>query len=100
MSRPVVLRGLAERDVQDARDWYESKQVGLGVKFTRRLSDTVAVIGKMPELFGVIGPGVRAATIRRFPHIIYYSVYPDRVEVLAVLHGSQDASAWQSRVTT
>ena len=99
MSLPVVLRALADRDLQDARDGYEARHVGLGIKFARRALDTLTAIGQFPELFGVVGHGVRAATIRRFPHVIYYRVLADRVEVLAVLHGSQDATAWQARVT-
>lgn len=85
--------------MQDARDWYERRQAGLGAKFARRTADTIDAVGRLPELFGVVWQDVRAATIRRFPHVIYYRVYPDRVEVLAVLHGSQDASVWQSRDT-
>jgi plasmid stabilization system protein ParE len=41
---------------------------------------------------------VRAARLRKFRHVVYYVAFADRVEVLAVLHGSRDPSAWQSRV--
>lgn len=99
MSLPVVLRRAADRDVQDARDWYEGQQPGLGRRFASRVADVLDLLGRMPELFGEVGYGVRAATVRRFPHVIYYRVHADRIEVIAVLHGHQDPSAWQSRVT-
>jgi hypothetical protein len=40
---------------------------------------------------------VRAVRLRRFPFVVYYVVLADRAEVLAVMHGSRDESAWQSR---
>ena len=33
MKRAVRLMGRAERDVAEARDWYESQSSGLGVRF-------------------------------------------------------------------
>jgi toxin ParE1/3/4 len=41
---------------------------------------------------------VRAARLRKFRHVVYYVAFPDRVEVLAVLHGSRNASEWQARI--
>jgi len=65
--------------------------------FLSRLGESIARIGDMPELSGVIGRNVRAARLRRFTYVVYYRVHKDRVEVLAILHGRRDASAWQSR---
>jgi toxin ParE1/3/4 len=55
-------------------------------------------IEAMPELYGVVWQDVRAARLRKFRYLVYYVVFADRVEVLAVMHASRDASAWQSRV--
>jgi len=52
----------------------------------------------MPEMYSVVWQNVRAARLRRFTYVVYYRVHDDRIEVLAVMHGSRDASAWQSRV--
>lgn len=54
-------------------------------------------IEAMPEMYGVVWQDVRAARLRKFRHVVYYVAFADRVEVLAVLHGSRDASAWKSR---
>ena len=51
----------------------------------------------MPEMYGVVWQDVRAARLKKFRYLVYYVVFADRAEVLAVLHGSRDASAWQSR---
>ncbi|HEX8201483.1 MAG TPA: type II toxin-antitoxin system RelE/ParE family toxin [Isosphaeraceae bacterium] len=52
----------------------------------------------MSQLFAVTWEDVRACRLRRFPYVVYYRVLADRVEVLAVLHGSRESSTWRSRV--
>jgi len=60
-------------------------------------TDTTGASGNLPRC----APGV-AATVsllpRRFPYGIYYRVYADRVEVIAVQHSRRDPADWQSRV--
>jgi plasmid stabilization system protein ParE len=51
----------------------------------------------MPHLYGVIERDIRAARLRKFRHVVYYVVFQDRVEVLAVLHGARDPSVWRGR---
>lgn len=97
MSLPVVLRPEASRDAEEARDYLEGQRAGLGQAFLDRLNDTIGQIGAMPQLFGVVWRNVRAARLRQFTYVVYYRVHDDRVEVLAVMHGSRDRSAWQSR---
>ena len=51
----------------------------------------------MPEMYAAAFRGVRPAKLRRFPYVVYYRVLADRIEVLAVLHGSRDPRIWQGR---
>lgn len=98
MSVPVILRPEAEADIQAAHEDLESSQVGLGRRFTAKVRETLERIEAAPELYGVIWQDARAARLRQFRFVVYYVAFPDRVEVLAVMHGSRDESAWQSRV--
>jgi len=98
MSLPVILRPEAEADIQAIRDDLEQSRVGLGQQFAARLREVLEHIEAMPELYGLVWQDVRAARLKRFRYVVYYLVFSDRVEVLAVMHGSRDASAWQSRV--
>lgn len=97
MSLPVVLRPLAHADVQQIHAELEAQVPGLGDKFLDRLQETLDHIEAMPELYAEVWGMVRAARLRRFRHVAYYVVLADRVEVIAVMHGSRDSSAWQSR---
>jgi plasmid stabilization system protein ParE len=97
MSLPVVLRPEASWDAEEARDYLETQRAGLGQAFLDRLNEALTQIGAMPELYGIVWRNVRAARLRQFTYVVYYRVHDDRVEVLAVMHGSRRASAWQSR---
>jgi toxin ParE1/3/4 len=97
MSLPVILRPEAEADVQAIQDSLEQSRTGLGRQFAARLREVLERIETMPELYGAVWQDVRAARLKQFRYLIYYVVFADRVEVLAVMHGSRDASSWQSR---
>jgi toxin ParE1/3/4 len=97
MSLPVILRPEAEADIQETHDTLEQSQAGLGGQFAARLREVLERIESMPELYGVVWQDVRAARLRKFRYVVYYVVFADRAEVLAVMHGSRDATAWQSR---
>jgi toxin ParE1/3/4 len=97
MSLPVVLRPAASRDAEEARDHLEAQQAGRGQVFLDRLNEVLVRIGTMPEMYGIVWRNVRAARLRRFTYVVYYRVHDDQIEVLAVMHGSRDATAWQAR---
>jgi len=96
MSLPVVLRPKASWDAEEARDYFESQQAGLGQTFLDRLNESLTRVGAMPEMYGTVWRNVRARRLRQFPYVVYYRVHNDRVEVLAVMHGRRNASAWQA----
>jgi toxin ParE1/3/4 len=97
MSLPIVFRFEASRDTEEAWDFYESKQAGLGQTFLNRLRETIESISTIPEMYAIVWRNVRAARIRKFKNVVYYRAHVDRVEVLAVIHGRRDASAWKNR---
>ncbi len=97
MSLPVILRPEAEGDIQEARDQLEAVRVGLGNQVLARVREVLARIEKMPELHGKVWEDVRAARLKQFRYIVYFIVFADRVEVLAVLHNARDPLSWQSR---
>ena len=98
MSLLVILRPEAQADISNARDYLEEARPGLGAKFLAQVRQTLERIESMPEMYGVVWGDVRAARTRKFAYIVYYVIFNDRVEVLAVLHGARDTSAWQSRL--
>src|ERR1043166_3714471 len=98
MSLPVILRPAAPADIQATHDELEQSQAGLGDRFVAQVRQVLERIESMPEMYGLVWQDVRGARLRKFRYLVYYVVFVDRVEVLAVMHGARDAFAWQSRV--
>jgi plasmid stabilization system protein ParE len=94
---PVILRPDAEADVRDVYAYLEEARAGLGEQFAARLQDVLERIEAMPTTFGIVWHDVRAIRLRKFRYVVYYIVTAERVEVLAVMHGSRDQSSWQVR---
>ncbi len=97
MTRSVILRPAAEADIQTTFDELEEIQPGLGKRFIVRVREILERIETMPELHAIIWNDVRAVRLKKFRHVVYYVVFTDRVEILAVLHGARDVSSWQTR---
>jgi plasmid stabilization system protein ParE len=93
----LILRPEADQDLVAAQSWYEEHHTGLGDEFVSQVSAVFEHIAAMPEMYALAWQDVRSCRLRRFPYIAYYRVLPDRIEVLAVLHGSRDPGTWQSR---
>jgi plasmid stabilization system protein ParE len=70
---------------------------GLGNRFVAQVQEILVRLESMPEIYGIVWQDVRAARLKKFRHIVYYVVFDDRVEVLAVMHGARNRSAWQRR---
>ena len=98
MTLPFRIRPLAERDVEQAKDYYEQQQAGLSDRFKNRLEEALERIQAMPKSYGVIAKSVRAKQLRKFPYVIYYRVLAHEIEVLAIVHGSRDSAAWKERI--
>jgi toxin ParE1/3/4 len=97
MSLPVILRPEAEEDLQRTRDDLELARTGLGDRFLSEVQSIFDRLESMPEMYGTVWQDVRAVRLKRLRYVVYYVVFADRVEVLAVLHSSRDASTWQPR---
>lgn len=98
MSRVIRLEPEAREDALAARRFFEGCQVGLGLKFSRELFQSLDRIGDYPEMYGEVWPAVRAVGIRRFGYVIYYAIRPTEIDIIAILHGSRDPGEWQRRI--
>ncbi len=97
MSLPLIVRPEAEADALVVRDQLDAARHGLGLQFVSRLREVLDRIEACPKLHGVVWQDVRAVRLKQFRHVVYYVVFENRVEVLAILHGARDSSRWQSR---
>lgn len=101
MSRAIVFRDPAAAEFDAAFDWYETQRPGLGVDFIAEVQAALNRILTAPDapavVLAVVLADIRRRTVRRFPHSIYYRTHDDRIEVIAVFHGSRDPTVWKDR---
>lgn len=98
MSLPIVLRAEAEAEFDEAFDFYDGRQAGLGTDFATEVQHVFDRLSANPLIHQEVFADVRKAVVRRFPYCVYYRAHTDRVEVIAVFHTSRDPSVWQGRV--
>lgn len=99
MSLPIVFRNEALSDLLAARDWYDKQRDGLGDQFVGDFERFVEKIHANPDKCETVLPKTRRGKFRRFPYVLYYRVFADRLEVLGVFHGSRDPKLWQERIS-
>ena len=93
----VVPRLSAERDIDDAVDYY-SDEAGRDVarRFIDAVSEAYRAIGEHPGMgspryASMIGiEGLRSRKLGRFPFLIFYVELSDHIDVWRVLHTKRD----------
>jgi plasmid stabilization system protein ParE len=96
--RQLTFQPEAIDEANEAFNWYEDRQAGLGVEFYRELTRCLEFILENPLLARVAYRGCRKRKLERFPYLIVYSVTPKSVSVISVFHGSRDPAVWKTRV--
>jgi plasmid stabilization system protein ParE len=98
MSWELAFHPDVEDEVRGAYQFYENRQAGLGDDFLAALEAAYAVLQTRPEQHQILEQDIRHSRLRRFPYAVYYRIVTDRVEVIAVHHGSRDPNQWRSRI--
>src|SRR5436190_357343 len=59
---------VAEREIEEAADYYENEEAGLGLRFLNELSRSLELILQFPEAWSPLSKRSRRCVMRRFPH--------------------------------
>lgn len=70
----VVFGPLARREYEEAFDYYETQELGLGEKYRCAVWGAIGIIEQYPHSSTEIRPGVRKFLLRRFPFKLLYAV--------------------------
>lgn len=79
-----IYSPLALQDIEEAKDYYEKIQNGLGRKFVSRLQSTVLAIKRNPYFSSIRYDDIRCAQIKRFPYLIHYHINENEFIVIIV----------------
>lgn len=87
----------AEIELNEAIDYYENIEPGLGYDFALEVHSAVKRSIAFPKAWPEMEGEVRRSLVQRFPYGILYSVEQDGIFVLAVMNLHRKPGYWKSR---
>lgn len=90
----------ADQEFIEAVAYYEERDPGLGLDFSREVYATIRNVLDYPNLWPEIEDEVRRCLVHRFPYGVLYGVEPDGIVILAVMHLHRDPDYWKHRLGT
>ncbi|MET4028420.1 toxin ParE1/3/4 [Marinobacter sp. MBR-99] len=93
----VRFHPAAEAELNEAIDYYESIQPGLGIDLAEEVEKAVIRAVKFPQAWSYIRKPVRRSLVKRFPYGVLYSEQHNCIFVLAVMNLHREPGYWEWR---
>jgi plasmid stabilization system protein ParE len=93
----VTFNELAERELNDAAQYYEREGPGLGSTFLVEIRRCTDAIVEHPEAAPIALGAIRRRLCQRFPYGLLYSVHGEEVRILAVMNLKRRPGYWVGR---
>ena len=90
----------ALEEYQQATLYYAQRDPALALRFIEAVEDAIHRILEAPQLWRVLDDDVRRCLTHVFPYGILYTIEPDFILIVAVMHGSREPGYWKRRVST
>lgn len=87
----------AENEFNQAIDYYEKIETGLGYDFAIEIYNTIQRSLIYPEAWPILQGDVRRCLVRRFPYGVLYSIEPNGLYILAVMNLHRNPNYWKNR---
>jgi plasmid stabilization system protein ParE len=92
-----VFHPQALTEYSEAVQYYARRRTELAQALIDAVEDAIYRIKESPTRFPVIDEDIRRCLTRQFPYGIIYTIEPDYLLILAVMHCSQEPGYWKSR---
>ena len=98
MAYNIVIEPIALQDIQQAIDYYDDQQIGLGEKFEATLNKHLISLERNP-FFQVRYDDVHCLPMKKYPYMIHYTIdeAENEVTVRAVFSTHMDPGIWKKR---
>ena len=97
MTRPIRFHPAAKRELNEAADFYDSEDLGLGGAFLDASERAFEQIQAFPESSPISLAPVRTKVLSAFPFSVIYWVTDDVIIVLAAAHHRCQPGYWRGR---
>lgn len=88
----------ADQEFQQAIETYQAESIALGVRFYRSVMEAAARIEAYPKAWPRLRNDVRKCLVAEFPYQLLYTIEPERLYVVAVMHGKREPGYWAERM--
>jgi hypothetical protein len=91
MAFNLKILPLAEKEISESIEFYESRKKGLGKQFLSYLKSYLNVLKLNPKLFEIKKkPYYRELSLVKFPFVIIYEIVKDDIIIHSVFHTSRN----------
>ena len=87
----------AAEEFEAAVDWYEAREIGLGLDFAAEIHAAIQRAVAIPEAWAKLSGDVRRVLVNRFPYGVLYEPMENNLLVLAVMHLRREPGYWMTR---
>jgi plasmid stabilization system protein ParE len=84
-------------EFEDATAYYAERQAGLEIRFIDAAHSAIRRTCETPEKWRIFDGDVRRTLVHVFPYAVLYSIEPDRIYIIAVMHCSRQPGYWKTR---
>ena len=92
-----VFHPEALAEYSDAVEYYAGQKVEIAQAFINAIEDTILRVREYPNRYATIDEDIRRCMTRKFPYAVLYTIEPDFILILAVMHCSREVGYWKSR---
>ncbi|WP_300463385.1 type II toxin-antitoxin system RelE/ParE family toxin [Desulfobacula sp.] len=93
----VIILQQAFDELNDAIEYYEEQQNGLGLKLKEEVDHYVRWISHNSNVPKIQSNGYRKVNLKVFPYYIAYTIKDDAIWILAIAHGYRKPQYWIKR---
>jgi len=84
-------------EIQGAALYYAKRDPALGLRFVEAVEDAIHRITEAPTSWRIVDEDVRRCLTHVFPYGVLYTLEPDHVLIVAVMHCARAPGYWKAR---
>lgn len=85
-------------EFEEAVRYYRARGRVLGDRFASEVRFAIRRILDTPERWRVLEDDVRRCVVRVFPYSVLYTMEPDYILIVAIMHGKRQPGYWRYRL--
>ena len=94
----IKIAGIAQQEFNEAKEFYEIEQPGLGILFEKEIKTAILRIKQFPITWPIERGEVHRYIVHKFPYKILYSIQEDTIVILAFAHQHRNPDYWVDRI--